>query len=114
MELQEIANEMKSLAEVMPLNGAKILKNISSLQFPKQLKRSISLENCEVQVQFTVDRLSENKFMSHLSFSRNDLVVPSDAMKKLLQDAFFGENVDVLVSPSPLYKHIIHMVKLKQ
>ena len=113
MELQEIANEMKSLAEVMPLNERKILNNISSLQFPKQLKRSISLENCEVQVQFTVDRLSENKFMSHLSFSRIDSVIPSDAMKKTLQDAFFGENADVLVFPSPLAGHIIHMMKSK-
>jgi hypothetical protein len=112
MNLNELAAEMKVVAAEHPINVMQMMQAIETKKFPDQLKRVVDLEDFgPMHVQYTHDSLSEGKYICHLSFSREDLTRPSEAVQEAFRKAFFGEE-GVLPLPS-MHPHVVQMGVLK-
>lgn len=112
MDLQTIASEMKTAADGNPLTINRILEGLEKEVFPEILIRKENVEPYgQVHIQFSIDQLNSKIALFHLSFSKNDMQVPSDQMIADFQSAFFGEMINVLILPPVSnHDHIIQMI----
>ncbi len=111
--LHDIAEEMKANAAQRPITLGQLLEGIAAKQFPESLKQRVEIEGYGiVQIQFSFDDFLPGKLMHHLSFSRDDKETPDDNMKKAFQEAFFGDDANILLLPSTLGSHIVHIAKI--
>lgn len=117
MDIATLAVEMKAKAEVMPMDMMKIGERLEmgeNVSFPNELRRIESVDEFgPVQVQFSHDLLSEGKFIRHLSYKREDQVVPSAEMQEAFRLAFFDDEQNLLPLPSLHGGHVIQLAKLE-
>lgn len=113
MNINELAVEMKAVAVEHPINVVQMMQAIETKKFPDQLKRVVEIEGFGLMhVQYTHDMLTEGKYIRHLSFSREDLTRPSEAVQEAFHKAFFGEE-SVLPLPS-MHPHVVQMGALSK
>lgn len=113
MDIKTLATEMKTNAEAMPIDMAKMMVSVDRIAFPDELRRIESVDGFgAVQVQFSHDQLSEDKFIRHLSYRLLADIVPSAEMQEAFRIAFFGDEQNLLPLPS-LHGHVIQLVKLE-
>jgi hypothetical protein len=113
MNLNDLATEMKVVAAEHPINIMQMMHTIETRKFPDQLKRVVEIEDFGLMhVQYTHDMLTEGKYIRHLSFSREDLTRPSEAVQEAFRKAFFGEE-GVLPLPS-MHPHVVQMGALSK
>lgn len=114
MDIATLATEMKAKAEIMPMDMAKMMATVNTLQFPHELKRIESVDGFGmVQVQFSHDQLSAGKFIRHLSYKREDQAVPSDEMQEAFRLAFFADAKNLIPLPSLHGPHVVQLGQLE-
>lgn len=108
MELQLLAAEMIAQAKAKPMLVELLIQERTFTKLPSEFRRTeIVNEFGLVHVQYSHDQLSARKHMRHLSFSREDGVLPSVEMVQEFKEAFFGNN-DVIELPS-LLPYVVQM-----
>lgn len=110
-ELIFIANEMKHAAtrnvvEASDLR-AEFMKSGVMPRFPKALIREYN----GFRFQLSLDVLSENKKMLHLSYRKLDQSDTSEDEKEEIELAFFGKKENILKFPG-IHAHVYHMGEL--
>lgn len=111
-DLQTVADEMKAVAEASVASPETMLEALASMSFPEKYRRYVELDGVKYRVQYSIDPLSADKKLKHLSFSRlDDSNSPDDAHIALFQQAFFGES-EVMRLPSMWGSRVVQMGQL--
>lgn len=110
-ELIFVANEIKNVAKRNAVEAvdlrAKFMESGVMPEFPKELIKEYN----GFRFQLSLDVLSEDKKMLHLSYRKIDQTDTTDEEKEEIELAFFGKKEDILRFPG-IFPYVYHVGEL--